>query len=289
MATGLPATVILKLDGKKIGQLKPDGNATGFIEPEVNFWQLMRIFQHEEIAPPSAYVKVGKWGQDQFVENTKSAMTRVYRRRNRLVLLKRIAANQGRPMRFAIKLTEDATINCPELCSPNINEINHQHPLVRLLMADGPRPSNLPFYFDARHHNSELELARQLSTALVADRLQGEWDRWGGRNTELLEDGALTNLAWFDDGGASFQKIDFHHTFYSSVFRFDPLVVRRVREMDDFLKGATGEFLGVRRKEDLRDSLGIFQEPSWSNFQDNLHSVCRLVDDRVRTAHSLLQ
>lgn len=276
----------LFLDGKKVGLICPEGNETVNIEAEANMWSLLRLFEHPEVGQPAGYIWVGPWGQRQYIEKTADLPAFSPRALHRSLQLEHLQGET--PVRFLFKWFDNN--HFAEYNDPMIgNHLDPDYLLTRFLDVDGRRPTNAVFQLTNEGGNSELMLAQQFSTALVADRLQGEFDRWTGSNVAVQYWNGRASLGWFDNGGAEFDDHDDGDQFERYIYRFDPIVVERIRDLDLFLTGRASHFLGFKSLEEVRHALNLYSDRGWYGFQHNLHEVRLTIEERTTTAEALLR
>ena len=264
---GTSCYVYLEREGKRLGLLMPADNESGNIETEANMWSLLRVFEQCEIGQPAGYVTLGPWAQAE--------------------LLRVCGCDEHAGERYLFKWFDNSEFT--EWEDPLIGyHLDPDFVLTRLLASDGRPPTARPLTVKGRT-TTELSLARQFSTALLADRIQGEWDRWIGTNIHVHFWNGQPHLAWYDNGGANFEDVDDGGTFERFVHRFDAVAAERVRGLDNFLTGVTESFLGFTREDDLRAALNIYSQTSWEGFRHNLHEVRTLIDERAITADAYLR
>lgn len=283
--SGNSCYVVAFLDGALIGMLMPLGNLSGNIESEANLWSLLRALGYEIIGQPAAYVTVAEWGQRKFEDVGKAGCDGTYRKEGLKKISRRFSDAGYKPARFVIKLWDTKPEKFTSLLSNN--SVNESNVLIQSLKKDAPPPGGGAYAFSSAHKNKTLTWAKELSTGLIVDRIQGQWDRWSGGNIGAQQVDGEGHFAWFDAGGATFGPEDTRGVFGNIAYRFDAAVVDKIRTMDDFLSGRGG-FLGFTNSEDFRIAMNLFTREGWEGFKANLHTVRQVIDERSSMPNALL-
>lgn len=159
--------------------------------------------------------------------------------------------------------------------------------LAREISAAGPMPGDTRIALDGvvggrpgypTPTETRVELARQLSTIFVIDQLLGQWDRfWNNLEASGDKTGRLKLVAR-DNGGATLDDWEGYEAYGRWVSRFDRDLVRRLTQLNAFLKGEVKEFAGYSSPEAWRTAAGFLAPASFDTFAKKLSM---LIDKRI--------
>lgn len=161
-------------------------------------------------------------------------------------------------------------------------------PLARAIRATGPEPEDGKITLDgvkggrpgfpAAPVESQMELARQLSTIFVIDQLLGQWDRfWDNLEASGDKSGRLKLVAR-DNGGATLDDWDDYETYNRWVSRYDRDLIERLTSLNAFLKGKATAFSGYDSVASWKAAVGFLNASSFDAFSQKLAT---LVETRV--------
>jgi hypothetical protein len=159
-------------------------------------------------------------------------------------------------------------------------EFNLTSPLARALRASAPMPSDEPMAlegvkggrpgFPEKPTESQVELARQLSTIFVIDQLMGQWDRfWANLEASGDKNGRLKLIAR-DNGGATIDDIEEYDTYTRWVSRYDRELIERLITLNAFLKGEAKDFQGFTSPQAWKEAVGFIKPSSYETFVTKL-------------------
>jgi hypothetical protein len=234
-------------------------NSAANPETELVAFSLARILGRSELAGPAVRrtLKTAALQRFRALLEAKS-FENAQREANRLSVLKAIAASpdalEGVYKRWSpVKPRDYEGIGRNETLNPD-------DPYVKFLRPDGPLPSAAPTTLPGiPGSESELELARQLSTIFVLDVLTGQWDRFSGGNLQAfaLGNGKVQFVA-LDNGGGELDGSDLWLDRYLGwTGRFEKGVAKKLLELDAFVNGGGGPYLGFTERDKLLDEIGL--------------------------------
>lgn len=165
---------------------------------------------------------------------------------------------------------------------------NLKSSLAGAIQASGPMPNDTQMRlegvkggrpgFPAQPVETQVELARQLSTILVIDQLLGQWDRfWANLEASGDKDGRLKLVAR-DNGGATLDDWDDYEIYNRWVSRYDRGLIERLTALNAFLKGETKAFGGFTSPQTWKAATGFLAPSSYDTFCKKL---ALLIDERV--------
>lgn len=260
-------------------------------ETEMAAYQTGRLIGRSELFGPGKYKTAGPQFTARFkhiVESNnyskyKGAKPRNYnlandtlKEKNRVLVLNQINSNP-QALDGIFKLwTAIKPTDCDQLVLNNRLVSNTQ--IASFIKADGRAPTNAMMTLPCSKGvpQSQLVLAKQLSTIFLVDAITGQYDRFSGGNLQILIDKNknLIQFAAMDNGGASLSESDKHTTdvYLPLVSRFEKSVVDELRRLDLFLSGKSASYLNFTRPEDLMAAVGI-KPRTQSHFRKKLGKV----------------
>lgn len=253
--SGQSCYAVISLDGKQLGLFSAPGNSSGNIESEASSWPLAKIFGVEDAYQPAAYVTAGRWAQEEFVSSI-DCTEAPSRYKNKERVLSQLNYTQ---QTFLFKHWDSKPQSYDSAST--------------LLTYVSSSPNKIDFNFKGNLIPAS-KLTRQLSTALLIDALQGQWDRWSGGNVQFSNSNSGLNLAWFDNGGASF---DYKLGKLVHVETYSRYAVNQLYALNFFLNGSSTSFQGFTNEDSLQIALNILSQSSWNKFKSNVRKVSQHV------------
>lgn len=286
-----------KADGHTMGIWSAPNHAT-YITGEIFPFNLARLLGHSDRVTPGTRMTLTGPGRDMAYSALNYSGTIKSRLCNRDTMLAYMNANPyyvtGAYMAFR---PNEKPVTIHELGEPTkARTLNMNHFLVKMIYADGPRPTGRPVYlirrngrytlsYDKDNHavgvSDDLTLAKELSFMMLIDALNSQRDRLDGSNMEALlrTDGTFT-LAAVDNGGiddvANTVSLKFFlglNTNGRAVSRLERHVIDQIIALDDFIQGKTWKFLNFNSPEELKYALG-YEEPDTVDVKLAKPAVC---------------
>ena len=140
---------------------------------------------------------------------------------------------------------------------------------------------------DGVKYGYEDDLVRQLSTILIIDALNLQWDRFSGGNLQVIRHPVTNTVAFvsYDNGGTSDSLVGLAKTFankitHSWVGRYDTQVAERLIAVHDFLEGR-GELDDFTSEEELKQAMGVRNtsqwQKKWKSFKKVLANLAKVI------------
>jgi hypothetical protein len=264
---------------RKTGTFVPV-NSSSNPEAEVVSYRLARFLGVSHLYNPVTYYQLGPLAVARFRtllrNNPETTEDRV---KNKVRVVAELTANPT--SEFGIyRLRPDGKLFHANALGMNGNPAL-SHPLLQAIRADRPMPGtatmSLPGVkgqrraYPSEPMETQLELARQLSSILVVDQLLGQWDRFW-RNLEASGDAAgRLSLMARDNGGATIEDgWEWHPRYESMTSRYDRAMMNKLQSLHAFLNAKAPAFGDFKSVEAWKTAVGFRKASSYGNFKKKL-------------------
>lgn len=253
---------------------------------EVAAFHLAAILGYDALYRPAARYELGRGASAKFKALIQRTPIRgTHRIQNRDNILREIDA--GRPLRGCVKAKKadgDLAIETLGTGSPKMS-----HPVIAAIQASNPKPRAGETVQLARNYTGDtLELAKQFSVMMMIDTVTQQWDRWSGGNV-LIQKSKEGRVAFYgsDNGGAGLgPQPNWVEKNLSWFSRYDRQAVRKLEELNEFLKNPSRGFIGYTNAEQFVVDLGLTTEATPAQYVQRLSRNIGLLLDRVRANES---
>lgn len=251
---------------------------------EIAYFHLLAIIGHSALCRPAARYELGPTASARFRSLMQTTpIQNAQRRANRDRILQAIAA--GPPLFGAVKAKKpDSVVALDPIANtqaPHNGAPAQNHPVIRAVQASNPRPAvGSSFNLGNGYVGDALELAREYSILMTMDSLFEQWDRYSGGNVTLAKDDAgRAHFYATDNGGALLSSsgtwLGRNLAWFS---RYDRPTLARLAELQAFLAGSGGPYLGYTDPLVFVTDLGLYHDVSAST------QVARLTRNLARLA-----
>lgn len=279
---GTSAYVEVKRDGKTIGAFLPENSATVPLG-EVRAFQLARALGVPDNVGKGVFFVLRGQGLARMKSIMESERYSGAKEENRTKIVARLSANP--PSLLGVYKAWDGPrpVDYDSLAkggSPN-GKINDNDPIVKLLKrgarAPSTEPVSLPGVPSAKA--PEIDLTKQLSTLLLIDALNGQWDRFSGGNMHVFIENGVVRFVTLDNGGVSASGNGLAATYRDLVVndwvkRYDRDVVSKIKAMNALASGEASEALGFTDATQLRDAM-MMSDREFVGFKKTLSVVAQ--------------
>lgn len=281
---GTSAYVEVSREGKVIGAFLPENSATVPLG-EVRAFQLARALGVPNNVGAGVFFRLKGKGLSRFSNIMTEARFKGPKEENRVAIVGKLKGASA--LLGVFKSWEGPRpVDYEPLAAgggPNGN-INLSDRFVKFLSARGPKPSAEPFELAIRSSKgttTELDLAKQLSTLMLIDALNGQWDRFSGGNMHLFFEGGSARFVLLDNGGISTSGKGQAATYRTRILnewvtRYDREVVKRLLSMNELVARGSGEALRFTDPASLRDAL-MMSDREWEGFKSMLADVAKVL------------
>jgi hypothetical protein len=280
---GTSAYVQVKRDGKTIGAFLPENSATVPLG-EVRAFQLARALGAASHVGPGVFHRLKGAGLARLKTIMESERYSGAKEENRKKIVAKLAANPGSLLGVFKDWTGPRPVDYESLAkggAPN-GKINESDPIVKLLKSSAARPSTEPVSLPgvANAKAPEIDLAKQLSTLMLIDALNGQWDRFSGGNMHCFVENGVVRFVTLDNGGVTTSGAGLAGTYRELILtkwvtRYDRETAQKITALNAAASG-TGEALGFTDPAALRDAL-MMSDKEWKHFKDILGAVAKAV------------
>lgn len=280
---GTSAYVEVKRDGKTIGAWLPENSATVPLG-EIRAFQLARALGVAPNVGRGTFCRLKGVGLQRLTTIMQGERYNGAKEENRAKLVQKLSANPASMLGVYKDWSGPRPIDYESLArggSPN-GKINSADPFVKLMAGEG-RPSSDPVALPGVSGGKapQVDLVKQLSTLMLIDALNGQWDRFSGGNMHVFVEGGVARFVTLDNGGVTTSGTGLAATYRNLILtqwvkRFDRSAVQRILELSDVATGAAASGLGFTSKEALRDAL-MMSDREWSGFAAGLAQVAQAV------------
>lgn len=278
---GTSAYVQVKRDGKTVGAFLPENSATIPLG-EVRAFQLARALGVPDNVGRGVFFRMKGQGLARLASIMETERYKDAKEENRKKISAKLAAGPT-SLLGVYKAWDGPRPNDYESLakggSPN-GTINTNDPFVKLLSSSAPRPTAdlVGLAGVSGGKAPQLDLARQLSSVLLIDALNGQWDRFSGGNMHAFVENGVVRFVTLDNGGVTPSGTGLAATYRDLIVkkwvtRYDRDVARRIIAMNALANGAGGEALGFRDAQALRDALMMSTDREWTGFRTGLAAV----------------
>lgn len=274
---------VYTVGGKPQGAILPENAATK-ISGEIITFYIARAVGADSLYSPAIYHRLQGANLREFRKLIPSTPFKSkLKEQNRVALLARIAKSPT-GIDTAYKHWGNKPADYDALVSVKANSLSSSHVIpggrtafAKLLKCDGPRPSSsTPLRMNGAT-NSELELARELSTIFLIDALSQQWDRFSGGNLQTITVDGTVHFAAYDNGG-TWGGPKWTQKALANVSRFDRDVAEELLKMERFLSSG-GEYHGYKTEAEFAAGLGVERFP---NAMKNFKASLKLVAAHIR-------
>ena len=278
---GTSAYVEVKRDGKTVGAFLPENSATIPLG-EVRAFQLARALGVPNNVGAGVFFRMKGAGLARLKTIMETERYRDAKEENRKKIVARLAGGPISLLGVYKAWDGPRPIEYESLGrggAPN-GTINDKDPFVKLVSSSARRPTTelvtLPGVASGKA--PEIDLARQLSSVLLIDALNGQWDRFSGGNMHAFVEGGVVRFVTLDNGGVTPSGTGLAATYRnlvvtSWVTRYDREVANRIIAMNALASGSATEALGFHDAESLRDALMMSSDREWAGFKTGLAAV----------------
>lgn len=177
--------------------------------------------------------------------------------------------------------------------------LNTSHPIAAKLNCGTRPPQHAPVELRMPAHERaklggaspgyEDELVKQLSTLMLIDAFNLQWDRYSGGNLQVArhpETGRVTFVS-YDNGGTDeiYKSGRLAHTYVQKtktwVTRFDREVAVRIKEVHDFLFHG-GRLDRFADEEELKRAMGVRGTSQWQSKWQSFKLVLKELNAHIR-------
>lgn len=280
---GTSVYLVIKKNQKKWGALIPE-NESAILSGEIAAFNLARLLGFSKIYQPVA----SYWWAGKNLDIFKSMIPATpyagkWKELNRQNILKRIQNNpQGIEAIFKARRIHPDDYDA--LVDLESNKLNTSHtlkgssvPFAQWLQCQGARPQSHIVTVNGGT-NSEIELARDLSSVLLIDALTGQWDRFSGGNiqTAILDDGKVHFVA--NDNGGSWGGESFTQKTLALVSRYDEQMAQNILLLDGLLSGGKPAF-GLANEAEFIEAMDLARYPKSA---DRIKKNARTVAEHLK-------